>query len=235
MIKTVNELMFGRAFYRLTLDPTRTEEVFRLSDIGLKLGVNPGLERTLAKVRADRGYSELRARNYRAPEADLSHLRALADGTVGREYARHLDSNGLDPVFYPERKLTTELDYIIMRGREVHDIWHVLAGYGTSVIDELALQAFTLAQLDSQISGVVLASGIMHFTRFDSGRLGEVLERIEEGHARGRDSGCLIGVAWEERWEMPLEEARSWMTIPGPFPSGTSNRNASGVSHRMHA
>ena len=33
--------------------------------------------------------------------------------------------------------------------------------------DEIALQAFTLSQLDSPISAVILASGILHFTRFE--------------------------------------------------------------------
>ncbi len=227
MVRVMNELKFGHAFYRLSTDPTRTEEVFKLSDIGMKMGVSEGLERTLAKVRSDQGYRELVARNYRPGKVDLVALRKLPDGTVGREYARHLDDNGLDPVFYPDREQRSEIDFVIQRGREIHDVWHVLAGYGTTPIDELALQGFTLAQLNSQISGVILSSGLLYFSRFDSARMGEVIERVQEGHARGLESGCLLGFAWEEHWEMSLEEARRLMRIPGPFRgSGVLRRHA---------
>jgi ubiquinone biosynthesis protein Coq4 len=210
----VNEVRFGQAFYRLTQDPTRTEEVFKLSDIGLQMRPSKGVELAVARAMGDAGFRDLLERRYRAPQPDFEYLESLSEETLGKQYFLHMRRNNLSPDFFPDSRLKDEVEYLIHRGREVHDIWHVLADYDTTVSDELALQGFTLSQLDSPISGVILASGILHFTRFEPGRLGEVIELIDEGHVRGRDSGYLFGVPWEKHWEMKLEDARSWMRIP---------------------
>jgi ubiquinone biosynthesis protein Coq4 len=214
MMRVLNELKFGNAFRKLVLDPKRTEEVFKLSDVGLKLEPSKGVELAVKRAMTDEGFRTLFETRYRAPAVDWKFLESLPQDTLGYRYFEHMTRNGLKPDFFPDSLLKNEIEYLIHRGREAHDIWHVLADYDTSVADELALQGFTLSQLDSPISAVLLASGILHFTRFEPNRLGELLDLIDEGHVRGREARYMLGVPWEKHWEMKLEDARSWMRIP---------------------
>jgi ubiquinone biosynthesis protein Coq4 len=214
MLKMLNELRFGNAFRRLVEDPRRTEEVFKLSDVGLKLHPSKALELAVGRAMADDGFRELFNARYRTPPVDFKRLGNLPTNTLGHQYFLHMTRNGLKPDFFPDTACRNEVEYLIQRGREAHDIWHVLTDYDTSVADEMALQAFTLAHLDSPISAVILASGFLHYTRTEPSKLGELIELIDEGHERGRETRYMLGVQWENHWDMKLEDARSWMRIP---------------------
>ena len=49
--------------------------------------------------------------------------------------------------------------YVIQRLRQTHDLWHVVTGYDTDPASEVALQAFTYAQLRAPGSLVLAALG----------------------------------------------------------------------------
>jgi ubiquinone biosynthesis protein Coq4 len=214
MLKTLQEIRFARAFFRLAQDPTRTEEVFRLSNIGMHMDTSEAVRIAVGRAVRSKGFLDLFHERYQAPPADFKKLARLPDNTLGKQYELHMTRNGLKPDFFWPTSRADEAQYLIHRGREVHDIWHVLTGYDTTFEEEIALQAFTLSQLESAISNVIMAAGLMHAVLFKPSKMLDLIELIDEGRRRGAASEYLMGVAWEKHWEMPLEEARAWMKIP---------------------
>lgn len=141
---------------------------------------------------------------------DREWLRALPEGTLGREYVRFLDDNGLDGDFFQAPPdVPAEVAYLSQRLRQSHDVWHPVTGYGPSVRDELALQAFTWAQLGLPHAKLVVVGGLLRFGLGDRGLLGHVLE----GYRRGKRARAFAPVHWESRWERPLAEVRAELGV----------------------
>lgn len=74
----------------------------------------------------------------------MEMLRALPDGTVGREYAAWLDKEGVSPDTRSQVRYIDdpECAYIMQRYRESHDFYHALTGLPIIVEGEIALKAF---------------------------------------------------------------------------------------------
>ena len=78
-----------------------------------------------------------------APEQNLSVLRALPAGTLGREYARFLDANGIEPlVISPAVKESFRDNPYALRYTTTHDLHHVLTGFDTGLAGEAGVFAF---------------------------------------------------------------------------------------------
>ena len=87
----------------------------------LKLDAISGPPKGIAqRLEAVRGY---------APEQNLAALRALPPGTLGREYARFLDANGIEPlVISAAVKERFRDNPFALRYTTTHDLHHVLDG-----------------------------------------------------------------------------------------------------------
>jgi ubiquinone biosynthesis protein COQ4 len=129
----------------------------------------------------------------RAIELDLSMLRQLPEGTLGREVARFLDENNFTPFNSGD---------LIQR---THDIWHVVADFSASEHDELKLQAFTRAQVFRPSSAVFVIYGLV------VGKLhvSDVIRQIK----RGRMAQRLVQWDVEADWSTPLDEVRRKLKI----------------------
>ena len=115
----------------------------------------------LANFRAQPGANAFLAEGYFAGQHTIEGLAAFPAGSIGREYYEFLTRNGLETnlatnytklhdyknVSGQLDRMPSEIKYAIIRGFQVHDILHVVTGYTSSGLDELALQAFCLAQL----------------------------------------------------------------------------------------
>lgn len=136
---------------------------------------------------------------------DFEQLRALPDGTLGREYVRYLDDNKLDPdLFHAPPGLPPAIAYLSQRLRQSHDVWHVLTGYKPDVPGELALQAFTYAQTSAPASGLIAVAGTLRWARRSRGLVRETVR----GYRRGKRAQFLGSVRWERHWERPLADVR---------------------------
>ena len=136
---------------------------------------------------------------------DFDALRRLPEDSLGGAYVCMLDRNGLTPdIFQRPPGLPEDLAWVGQRIRQTHDLWHVLTGLSTDVTGEIALQAFTYAQLRLRLSRVLAVHGVLIFTPTRPRTFG----LARKWYARGQKASFLLEVPWEQRWAEPLENVR---------------------------
>jgi ubiquinone biosynthesis protein COQ4 len=205
----------ARALGRLLRDPDDTTQVLA---IGIALN-GPHIDRIRALFASDPEGAELLRDRPRLDGAavDREALRRLPDGTLGREYVRFLDDHGLNGDFFqPPPDVPDEIAFLSTRLRQAHDVWHPVTGYGPSVRDEIALQAFTWAQLGVPHAKVVVIGGLLRWAAFDRG----LVRHAIRGYRRGRRARAFAPVRWERRWERPLAEVRAELGLEAELGSG---------------
>lgn len=194
----------------LARDHTRLDQVLvftqamnhaRLARIAERIETTPeGAELFSERPRIDRKH------------VDFDALRALPDGTLGREYMRFLDDNGITPDVFEELPSVGDerIAWMMLRMRQTHDLWHVLTGYSPDVPGEIRLQAFTFAQTNAPSAFVLTVFGTVRWTIAMKGQVGEVLR----AYRRGKATTWLPTFRWEDHWEMPLDELRAKLGCP---------------------
>ncbi len=197
-----------KAGIRLLLDPDDTQQVFllaaavdrpRLSAIYRKLAASVQGRALLERRPAIDGRS-----------VDFARLRRLPASSLGGAYARSLAEQNLDPdVFQPPPGLPPELAYVAQRLRQTHDLWHVLTGLPTDIPSEIALQAFSYAQIRGRTSFLIALFGALFYGFRYAG-----LRRFTRAwYQAGAEAVWLPEVHWEELWEVPVAELRARFRI----------------------
>lgn len=152
----------------------------------------------------------------------LATLEGYAPGTLGAAWLRFMIENNLvERLALGYRELHEEfastgkldkmpelLQYKVLRGYQTHDIHHVLTGYGATPFEELALQAFQLAQMDFPYSAMTLATIMGHATLVDPLLIKPAMDAIVDGWAYGRRARSIQFVAFEKMLDRPLADIR---------------------------
>lgn len=197
-----------RALTKLLRDPDDTRQVFLL---GLTAN-RRAFPEFLARFAFERDGAELLASQPSIDSAavDWAALRAMPDGTLGREYVRYLDDNHLDPDLFQAPPGLPEIpSFVAKRLRQTHDIWHVLTGYAPDVPGEVALQGFTYAQTGMPSAALIAVFGALRWMR----RHPRLARRTLDGYRRGKKASFLPVVKWEELWSRPVAELRAELGI----------------------
>jgi ubiquinone biosynthesis protein COQ4 len=176
------------------------------------------LMRKLARglQRHDEGRRLLEARpRLNAKTVSVAEMAALPPRTLGGAYAAYFDEHGITPFDPPLLPVDTHEDYVATRLREVHDVFHVVTGYGTDDIGELELQWFNCGNLGwGPLPWLVLfASFFLGRTR-PYGGFWSVCKRARAAYRRGRRSRALVSVLWEDYWHMPVDQVRALVCAP---------------------
>ena len=196
-------------------NPEGTESVFDIED-GLK--DIRAAEGFVERARRDPEVAALMAARHLAAPVDLESLERLPAGTLGHTFARHILDHGFDPDYYRKLDVRTDLDWVMMRMRQTHDVWHVVTGIDTSRLGEIAVKAFELAQTWRPLAAVITCGGMMRFLLKDPGQLGDVMTHISHGYQLGRHARPFLAQKWEEGWDLPLAEWRARVGLPGEMP-----------------
>ena len=106
----------------------------------------------------------------------------------------------------------------------MHDLWHVVTGYGRDVLGELALLAFTYEQTRNPGVGYIVRNVER---RMRKGGNAEVSAFLREASERGRGAAFLPVADWEALLERPLEEVREELRV-GPPPEYEQRRTPAG-------
>jgi len=149
--------------------------------------------------------------------SDRASLAALPAGTLGRAYydfmaAESLSAEGLVALSRIERPpAADEVTLFRERNREMHDLLHVVTGYGRDSLGEACLVAFSFAQ--TKLKGFALIA-LFAARRIARARPGQPVGRaVFEGYRHGRSAGWLPGADWEALLTQPVEFVRTQFAV----------------------
>ncbi len=187
-------------------DPHAIQNIYRIEDGLLDA---PASQWMLRHLRDQPGVADaLQRRHLRNETPDLATLRELPVGSLGYEYAKHIDDYGFNAAYYQPLPVRDDLTYAVARIRETHDFWHVLTGFHPTPIGEIGLKAFELAQLHRPMAAVIVAGGLMRYLFVNPSYFANTLEAIKVGYDMGQRARPLLAVDFESRWATPVEELR---------------------------
>jgi ubiquinone biosynthesis protein COQ4 len=106
------------------------------------------------------------------------------------------------------------------RLRELHDVFHVLTGYGRDMRGEIACLAFTFSQTRNTGIGYVALKVLR-----GAGWSSEMGRLIRQAFWRGRRAKWLIDQDWETLLRQPLDQLREDLAV-GPAPEYEHLRSA---------
>ena len=147
--------------------------------------------------------------------SERESLAKLSAGTLGRAYyefmaAENLSAEGLvEASMVP--KSTDDQIWFRERTREMHDLLHIVTGYGRDPLGEACLVAFTYAQGRQKGLAVLAISAARRVSRALPGQPGR--RAILEGYLRGRAAHWLIAADWENLLDRPVSEIRERFVI----------------------
>jgi ubiquinone biosynthesis protein COQ4 len=184
-------------------------------------------ERTFDRVIADpEGRRLLEAGRSLLPVlSDLTSLRALPDGSLGREYARFMENEELSVAQFAEASLASmsRADYadprawtLAQRLRDMHDLIHVVSGYGRDLLGEMAVLSFSSGRPgrgENYRLSFVLRRARWRFVR--SGRP-DAARVLREAEQRGARAALLPAVEWERLLPLPLGLVRERLGVSAP-------------------
>ena len=164
----------------------------------------------------------------RIPEpTKVEDLKACAPGTLGKGYYDFVVENNLMEKFavdyraFNEKlhasgkldRLPEDMSYMMVRGTQIHDYQHVLAGFDSSPYGELGLAAYYLAQLRFPYHAMRMAVTFSHAAFVNPDITVDAMDAIVEGWSKGRASGNLNFAIWEDEIHTPLTELRQRYNI----------------------
>jgi ubiquinone biosynthesis protein COQ4 len=153
---------------------------------------------------------------------DVGKLRAMPANSLGQALADFYESEELSAqglVAASEAGLSTARDGLDEerrvfgnRLRDLHDVFHVVGGYGRDLLGEASVLAFTFAQTWNLGIGFLLFVVLRRTgLRSEPGRM------IREGFRRGRRATWLVDLDWEALLLQPIDRLRQDLRL-GPLP-----------------
>jgi ubiquinone biosynthesis protein COQ4 len=223
-VPPVRPIEWKRAWNALKIliaDPQRTDQVFEITDslagasferLYQRFAHHPDGQRLLAE-----------RPSLLAKLSDRAALRALPVGSFGRTYADFMERGNLTA------EGLVEADEMVVRDdtrvedpnrrfygdrvRDMHDLWHVLTGYGMDEAGEAANLAFTLAQIPNKGIGlIVVAAAVIGPKGWHLGWQ----RYLYRAWQRGRRAAMLTVVPYESLLDRPLDEVRRALRIDPP-------------------
>jgi ubiquinone biosynthesis protein Coq4 len=210
-------LTFVKGSLGMMLNPEGTQSVFDMEDGLMKSASTNELLRFTAK---DPGVLAMINERYLQPVPDTEALGKLPKNTLGYTYFNHLDSMGYDPDYYRKIDVENDIDYVMMRIRQTHDIWHVITGFDTHPLGEIAVKAVELAQTHRPMAAAICAGGVFRYMLKEPEQFADCLESIVAGYHMGLESRALLSMKWEELWDRDLEELRRELGVEVLGPRG---------------
>jgi ubiquinone biosynthesis protein Coq4 len=203
-----NQLRVLRIFIQLVRNPNRTDLIFKGVEIASSDQNQEPLKAVEQKVLSNPDFKAMYDKGYLPSPPSLDGLANLAPGTFGYALYEHMKNNSLNFDLFPQLDVKNPINYLSARIYQDHDLWHALLGYGVEVEDELAIQAFGVAQFSSPIGTMIIAGGLLHLLSKNPLRAVEAFKKVNAGYNMGMKAKFLLGVRLHDLFAEPLEEVR---------------------------
>lgn len=215
----IHPLRARRAMRALRKDPDDTAAAIRVI---MALSGNSGRRDFERFRRTARGTRILREKtDLFEVLTDRERLEAMPPGSLGRAIIdwfkrENISTQGLALASEAARegenqKLDDAEELYRVRLRNLHDVFHVLAGYDRDLRGESAVLAFTLAQnYNRGIAYLVWNALREEGWNSPGGKL------IRDGYRRGKRAKRLVEQDWEALFERPIDQVRRELGVGEP-------------------
>jgi ubiquinone biosynthesis protein Coq4 len=148
------------------------------------------------------------------PLPDVTSLRQLPDHTLGREYARFLDTNAIEPLAISAavRRRFRDNPYAL-RYTTTHDLHHVLTGFDATLAGEAGVLAFTVGQGSAPVSRRLLWIACVLYSLVAPLQVRKIWHNRRAGLALGEQAKLVIAERIETEFEEPLDAVRNKLRI----------------------
>ena len=207
------------SMFRLVRNPSHTHEVFTIIRALSGSDLQAGLTRFKG---TEIGEKVLESRLELRDSLKKQHLlNALPKGSLGNEYCafvqeQDLSADGLEKANKQSSRseiADPDLKLFASRQRDMHDLWHVVTGYGRDELGEACLLAFTYAQNKNRGVGFIAFVGCFKLFaryRFNAAR------SILQAYRIGRGAAWLPEQDWEGLLADELNDVRDQLSITTP-------------------
>lgn len=211
---------FWAAFWELVLDPSTGSDAGDITQRTAALsGVCPdSFRERLAEVAMRYpGVADAVAAGDPVPFT-LPQLAACPPGSLGATFHDLIVGNGFDLEVLDRETLAlaalpVPLGYLNSRILQCHDLWHLVAGFDTTILHEVAISGFQLGQFGHHYSSMFLGVTASKVALTQPLGVGIVFETILSGWVHGRRTPPLLPVPWEEIWDLPVEDVRDRLGV----------------------
>jgi ubiquinone biosynthesis protein COQ4 len=173
---------------------------------------------------------------------DRAWLESFGPGTVGAAYRDFIAPRGLsaEGLANESRKARgSQVDaahpfaWYGRRMRDVHDIWHVLTGYGTDALGEACVVAFSYQQTRSLGFALIAHAATRQFKKRRDGQ--PYSQAVSQAFRNGKAARWLPEVDYPALFAENLEDARRrlnirpasvYLSIPAPLRDGVMTQMA---------
>jgi ubiquinone biosynthesis protein COQ4 len=170
-------------------------------------------------AQSEAGRKLLRDRPCMKNGVDLDSLAQLPQTTLGHALAAYYRDNRIQP-FETPYSTDKDVDYLIKRYRETHDLVHVLTDYGTDALGEMELQAFVAGNLGLRTSVMILCFAAV-LTPHGLPPIWKYTDKLRAAFKRGQQSASILLPHYEQYFTWNVDDARRAMRLaPKHEPSG---------------
>lgn len=212
-LNRIKPIQAGLAVSRLLRDPDDTGQVFKILE-ALK-GNSLGLAHKRMQL-DPRGQQLLEEQpNIVSVLNDREALLAMPEGSIGRAYYDFVHREGLSadgliasseeaPRF---EKMGRNERWLGDRLRDIHDLQHVMTGYGRDTLGELCLLSFMTTQTPSRGIDFIIFMGRTKGQK-ENPEL-DLKTLVREGREIGQSAQWMLFTRWEDRLHESLEAVRT--------------------------
>jgi ubiquinone biosynthesis protein Coq4 len=148
----------------------------------------------------------------------MADLAACPPDSLGGEFRRQIVDNNFDLEVLDRdalglAKLRPPLDYLNVRILQCHDLWHIVGGYHTTALHEVAISGFQLSQFGHNYSAQFLALITARAAFRQQMGVPLLLEITLSGWRHGRNTPPLLGVDWPAIWAQPTQSIRDRLGV----------------------
>ncbi len=214
-------LLAARNFVKTVWDPSR-------SDIG------HGINSLISTALKDAGPQQIERLACEQPDAitlfnerydpDITptRLAKLPDGTLGREYARFIRANHIDPLatLLEIGTPTNPLQYLFRRAYKLHDLMHTALGVDASILGEVRIVSYSLGQtadgagFASRAPAMALAVLFLHLSLRKPAQVKEAVRLAKDWMQIGEQARPHVTFRLEDHLDRPVPEVREMVLAP---------------------